>query len=331
MAISKTANNKYLNWRAERGKDSITLFTPTYNRATLLLRVYECLVKQSDKRFVWILVNDGSTDNTGQVAIDLLNRNEIPILYISKTNGGKHLAFETAFNEVDSEYFMCMDDDDIYSPLAVETYLKEWEIIKKEGKYEIIGAIRTLTQESNGRIVSSKPFDKSQLGKRIDQTTLESNYIRHEHFENWTCYRTEALRSIELFPKDYWMSQQHKFFSESIWQGRFARKYKCRYYFKVLREYRHDTETSIIRSNKSRQHYLDMFINTKMILDEQLDYLIKSPITLIKYIAIVSILRHKLNIPLQTLFHNTESIILRIAFTLSSPIAIIIKKPQVNE
>lgn len=331
MTISKITNNKYLNWREERGKDSITLFTPTYNRATLLLRVYECLVKQSDKRFVWILVNDGSTDNTDQVAIDLLNRNEIPILYISKTNGGKHLAFETAFNEVDSEYFMCMDDDDIYSPIAVETYLKEWGIIKNEGKYEIIGAIRTLTQESNGRIVSSKTFDKSLLGKRIDQTTLESNYIRHEHFENWTCYRTEALRSIELFPKDYWMSQQHKFFSESIWQGRFARKYKCRYYLMVLREYRHDTETSIIRSNKSRQHYIDMFINTKMILDEQLDYLIKSPVQLIQDIAIVSILRNKLTIPFQELSVNTESFFLKIAYALLSPIAGLVKNPKIRK
>lgn len=325
------ANNRYIEWQKHGEKTNvITLFTPTYNRATFLSRVYKCLLSQDYKRFVWILVNDGSSDNTDEVANELLGRNDIPMLYVSKSNGGKHRAFETAFNKVESEYFMCMDDDDIYSSEAIRTYLEEWKNIKNEGFFDVIGAIRTITQEADGRIVSQKMFDNSFMGQRIDQTTLESNYIKHEHFENWTCYRTEALRTIELFPKDYWMYKQHKFFSESIWQGRFARKYKCRYYFKVLREYRHDTENSIIRSSKSRQHYLDMFINTKMILDEQLDYIQKNPRVFIQDIAIVSILRHKLEIPLSDLLHNTNSVCLKVLYILSAPFACLVRNPQIK-
>ena len=325
-------NHKFEEWM-QSGNDTnyITIYTPTFNRASLLYRVYECLLKQTDNRFVWIVVNDGSKDNTDEVMKDILNKNELPILFISKPNGGKHSAFEAAFNEAKTEYFMCMDDDDIYSPEAVKTYLEEWDRIKEEGKFGTIGAIRTITQEEDGSIVSIKSFDQSLLGSRKDQTTLESNYIHHEGFENWTCYRIEALRDIDLFPKNYWMHDQHKFFSEGIWQGRFARKYKCRYFFVTLREYRHDTQTSIIRSDKGRQHYVDMFINTKIILDEQLDYLKKSPKAFIQNLAIVSILRHKLGIPISDLLHNTQSALLKTCYVIIAPFACLACNPRIQK
>lgn len=325
------SNSKFEKWR-EDGifENAITFFTPTYNRADFIGRVYDCLLKQTNKRFVWILVDDGSKDNTQDVARSILSRNQLPMLFISKPNGGKHSAFEVALGETNTEYFMCMDDDDIYSDQAVETYLSEWARIKLENKYDIIGAIRTLVQEEDGTIVAGKAFDKSLLGSRIDQTTLVSNYIKHEFYENWTCYRTEALRSIDLFPKDYWMYKQHKFFSEGIWQGRFARKYQCRYYFVILREYRHDTDFSIIRSNKSRQHYLDMFINTKMIMDEQFDYIKKSPILLLKNIAIIGILRHKLKISLNALLQNTNSNILKLCNILFVPFVFLVINPKIK-
>lgn len=329
--MTRILNNKYSDWLENGCKNGIiTFFTPTYNRSGMIRRAYECLLNQTDTHFVWILVNDGSKDDTDVVAETILNENKIPMLFLSKQNGGKHSAFEVAFNECHSEYFMCMDDDDIYYPNAVETLLNEWLNIRREGKTDIIGAIRTITQEEDGTIVSQKKIDKSIIGTRFDQTTLESNYIKHENFENWTCYRTDALRDIDLFPKEYWLSDQHKFFSESIWQGRFARKYMCRYFFVVLREYRHDTETSIIRSNKSRQHYVDMFINFKMVLDEQLDYIVKSPKDFIFNVCLVSVLRHKLSIPLKDLLKHTPSLLLKILYTITSPFTFFVKNPQIG-
>ena len=324
-------NNKYSEWLESGCKSGIiTFFTPTYNRSGMIRRAYECLLTQTDTHFVWILVNDGSKDNTDIEAERILKENKIPMLFLSKQNGGKHSAFEVAFNECQTEFFMCMDDDDIYYPNAVKTFLDEWQNIEHEGKTNEIGAIRTLTQEEDGTIVSKLPFDKDLLGKHVDQTTLESNYIKHENFENWTCYRTDALRDIDLFPKGYWMSSHHKFFSEAIWQGRFARKYMCRYFFVALREYRHDTETSIIRSNKSKQHYVDMFINFKMVLDEQLDYVIKSPKDFLYNVCLVSALRHKLRIPLKDLLEHTPSLLLKILFTITSPFTILVKNPQIG-
>ena len=127
------------------------------------------------------------------------------------------------------------------------------------------------------------------------------------------------------------MHDQHKFFSEGIWQGRLARKYQCRYYFVVLREYRHDTETSIIRSSRNRQHYVDMFINTKMILDEHLDYIKKSPSHFIQDVAIVTILRYKLGISLRELLRNTKSTLLKCCFVLATPLACLARNPKISK
>ena len=325
------SNQKYSEWMNRSSfSNYITFFTPTYNRSDFLNRVYDCLLNQTDKRFVWIVVNDGSIDNTDCVMRELLDKNDFPILYITKSNGGKHSAFEHALRECITEFFMCMDDDDIYSLEAVQTFFNEWDRIKDECKLGVIGAVRTLTQENDGTVVSQKSFNKSLIGSRKDQTTLESNYVHNEFLENWTCYRTEALRSIDLFPKNYWMHNQHKFFSESIWQGRFARKYMCRYLYVILREYRHDTPTSIIRSAKSRQHYVDMFINTKMILDEQFDFIKKSPKLFLKNLAIISILRHKLAIPISELLRNTQSVFLRICYVILAPFSCLARKPIIQ-
>lgn len=327
--MHKICNGRYSDIISNSYIDNcITIFTPTYNRSELIYRVFHCLVNQINNNFVWIVVNDGSTDNTDNVLIDILNQNIIPIMYISKSNGGKHSAFQVALNECKTEYFMCMDDDDIYSSSAVDTYLDEWKRIKKEGKQDEIGAIRTLTREEDGTIVCNFDFNVSLFGERIDKTTLESNYIHHEFFENWTCYSTSALRSVDIFPKQYWMSTQHKFFAEAIWQGRFARKYKCRYYHVILREYRHDTETSLIRSIKSRQHYIDMFINFHMILNEHWDFFCFSPLYFIKCIFVVSILRHKLSISLRDFLANTRYKKLKLCYLVLCPFALLVSYPK---
>lgn len=281
---------------------------------------------------MWILVNDGSSDNTEVVANDLLSLSDFPIMYLSKENGGKHSAFKVALDNTRTEYFQCMDDDDIFSPEAVNTYLSEWARIKKQGKDSEIGAIRTLTKYAgeSGSIVSSRNFPLPTYG-RVDMTTLECNFIRHIHMENWTCYLTAALRSVDLFPKNYWLHQQHKFFNEAIWQGCFARKYKCRYYYVCLREYNQDAPFSLIRSKKNYQHYMDMFINTKMLLDEQIDYYMLNPYSLFKSIAIISILRHKLKIPLKDLLYHTPSLLLKICYIISSFVSVLSPYPKISK
>lgn len=117
----------------------ITVFTPTFNRADTLKRTYESLCRQTNKDFEWLIIDDGSTDNTGQLVSQWIGDSIIPITYIYKNNGGLHTGYNTAFANITSPLNICIDSDDYMPDNAVEIIIKEWR--KIEGKNDIAGII----------------------------------------------------------------------------------------------------------------------------------------------------------------------------------------------
>lgn len=99
----------------------ITVLTPTYNRANLLPRCYECLRKQTKDNFEWLIVDDGSSDNTIEVVNALISNAEIPIRYIRKENGGKHTAVNLGVKNIKTIMTLILDSDDMLTPNAIET------------------------------------------------------------------------------------------------------------------------------------------------------------------------------------------------------------------
>ena len=89
----------------------ITVFTPTYNRAHLLPRLYESLVKQTYRDFEWIIVDDGSSDNTAEVINEW--DADFPIRFFRKENGGKHTSINLGVEKADGELFFIADSDDL--------------------------------------------------------------------------------------------------------------------------------------------------------------------------------------------------------------------------
>ena len=104
-----------------------TIFTPTYNRADLLKKLYESLKNQSFKNFEWLIVDDGSTDNTCETIQGFQEENIIDIRYIKKENGGKQRAYNVGVENAKGELFICLDSDDIYVENGLEIILKYWE------------------------------------------------------------------------------------------------------------------------------------------------------------------------------------------------------------
>lgn len=100
----------------------ITVFTPTYNRAHTLRRLYESLLEQSAD-FEWLVVDDGSADDTGALIASFEAEGKIPIRYVYKENGGKHTALNEGIRQAQREFFLCLDSDDILAPGAVETLM----------------------------------------------------------------------------------------------------------------------------------------------------------------------------------------------------------------
>ena len=112
----------------------ITVFTPTYNRGTLLNRLYQSLSAQSYKDFEWIIVDDGSSDDTALI-VELLQSNhfsnDFPILYHKKENGGKHTAINVGVKKAQGDLFFIADSDDILPSNALLTIAKVWEQTKR--------------------------------------------------------------------------------------------------------------------------------------------------------------------------------------------------------
>lgn len=113
--------------------EELTIFTPTFNREKLLTKAYNSLLNQTNKNFIWLIVDDGSTDKTINLINEWINEGKIKIEYYKKKNGGKHTAYNYALEYIHTKYVLiCLDSDDYLMYDAVETYYTYITQIKKE-------------------------------------------------------------------------------------------------------------------------------------------------------------------------------------------------------
>lgn len=104
----------------------ITIFTPTYNRRQLIERLYQSLLLQTQKNFEWLVIDDGSTDNTDEYFSELLSRPQpFPIRYIKQKNGGKHRAINNGVLNASGELFFIVDSDDYLTENAINK-INQW-------------------------------------------------------------------------------------------------------------------------------------------------------------------------------------------------------------
>lgn len=118
---------------------TLTVFTPTYNRADLLTRCYESMKRQTNKNFIWMIIDDGSTDNTKTKAEAWIkDSTEFEIQYFYKENGGLYTAYNLAIKQIETELAVCIDSDDYMPDDAVEKILSFWE---KNGSSNYAGIV----------------------------------------------------------------------------------------------------------------------------------------------------------------------------------------------
>lgn len=133
----------------------ITVFTPTYNRAHLLPTLYESLLKQSFTDFEWVIVDDGSSDNSEQIIQDFSAENKINIRYFLQKNGGKHRAINKGVAEAKGILFFNVDSDDYLPENALKTVVEKYEESKSKYKVAGVSGRRIFT---TGTIVGSDNF-----------------------------------------------------------------------------------------------------------------------------------------------------------------------------
>lgn len=166
----------------------LTIFTPTYNRADLLENLYNSLKSQTSFNFLWMVIDDGSTDNTEQVVAEWKKEcAEFEIEYYKKENGGLQSGYVEAIKHLDTELAMCIDSDDYATPNAVELVEKAWS----ECDHSKYAGLFGLDTYDNGKILGGYfPEDQKDvnlidlcIGKQIRTEPDRALVIRSDLYK----------------------------------------------------------------------------------------------------------------------------------------------------
>lgn len=232
-----------------------TIFTPTYNRGTLLRKLYWSLEQQTCKAFEWLIVDDGSVDDTEYIIDDLRKKASFSVRYIKKENKGKHIAINVGAANAKGKWFFIVDSDDYLLPNAVERSL--FYIRNIEDNVEFAGVVglrgnrngtpleKWYTEKNNSKnhfVQSSKEYSEEY----IDATYIEYRYKFKRQGDRAEIVRTELIR-MNPFPQ----FDNEKFLVEShIWLTLAKQKYRFRWFNEVIyiTEYRDDGLTKNIKT-----------------------------------------------------------------------------------
>jgi glycosyltransferase involved in cell wall biosynthesis len=169
-------------------RPTLTVFTPTYNRAHTLGRVYDSLLDQSPGDFCWLVIDDGSTDSTRAMVECWITAGRIPIRYHHQANQGMHGAHNAAYRLIDTELNVCVDSDDCMAPGAVEKIVSKW---RRDGGKNYSGLVG-LDSTMDGKLIGTA-FDTAV-------TTLNGFYTRGGRGDKKLVYRTDVMKSLPEYP-----------------------------------------------------------------------------------------------------------------------------------
>ncbi|MES2579547.1 MAG: glycosyltransferase family A protein [Pseudomonadota bacterium] len=246
-----------------------TLFTPTYNRAHTLHRVWDSLQAQTFRDFEWVIVDDGSTDNTQQLIRQWEKLADFPIIYRLQPNLGKHIAFNKGVNLAKSSLFLPIDSDDAFLPDALEKMWYWWQQIPESERHQFTGIV-TLCQFENGEVCGNL-FHESPL----DTNALDLQYKYKKKGETWGFHRTEILKQYP-FPSD----SAVRFVPENIVWDAIASQYKIRCINEPLRIFYQDSGNQITKANPQKKALVkDYFLQ---MINRDFNYFFDDPLTFLK-------------------------------------------------
>lgn len=195
-----------------------TVFTPTYNRAHLLPRLYESLNAQTFQDFEWIIVDDGSTDKTEEVAKSFFpSLGEMEGGFISQPNGGKHSAINRGVQEAQGELFFIADSDDYLPDDSLAKVAEKYEKIKGDNS---IGGICGLDMTPKGDVIGS--------GLPCDEIICSSLELRVKHHVTGDLKEVFLTHVMREFPFPEYDGE--RFCPEALVWNRIAQKYNLLFF-----------------------------------------------------------------------------------------------------
>jgi glycosyltransferase involved in cell wall biosynthesis len=293
-----------------------TIFTPTYNRAHTLHRVYDSLCAQTLRDFEWLVVDDGSTDNTAKLIADWVDAADFPIRYFRQEHLGKHIAHNLAAREARGKFFLPLDSDDACAPRALERMAYHWNAIP-DRDLALYSGIDGLCSDQHGKIIGdrfpSEPFD----------TTLrERRYVYRIRGEKWGSTLTDVVRRYP-FPS----VARGQYLPEGIVWLDIGKTYKNRCVNEVFRTYYiDDIESGVTVELKRRltAHAEGNWYYYLWLLNNDLYYFFHSPLPFVKAAIMVPVTAWTTKRGLGRILGSLQTIPAKALVVLSLPVSLLI-------
>ena len=206
----------------------ITVFTPSYNRKNELKKLYDSLLKQDNKDFEWLIVDDGSSDDTGSYIKKIKKDNKININYIYKENGGKQSAYNMGLDKAKGNIFLCIDSDDILKKNILNIIENDFKKIIKDEDIAGVMYIQSYIKDKN----------------KIIGTSFPKELIIDTYYNVYNKFKVTGDKLIVLktnVAKKYYFPiiEGEKFIPEALIFNRISLKYKflCRNIIAAHKEY----------------------------------------------------------------------------------------------
>lgn len=192
-------------------EEFITVFTPTFNREHLLKECYKSLLNQNYKNFEWLIVDDGSSDETEELVKEWVDEKNIKIRYFYKENGGKHSAINLGVNKANSNIFFLLDSDDVLSQNSLELINQNWNKVESDQFCGITG----LSQYKDGAVIGDRFLHNNW------EVSFSDIYLKYGlKGDKAVCFKTDILKQYP-FPE----KEDIRFVFEAVVWHEMAKKY----------------------------------------------------------------------------------------------------------
>ena len=291
---------------------TFTVFTPVYNRADTLERVFKSLNAQTFNDFELVMINDGSKDNSHEVALELIKTATFPVNYINNAiNKHKMACFMQAIQAAKGKFILPFDSDDECTADALQVFNDEYDAIPSEKKKSISG-VTCLCNDQFGNLVG-EPFKESPYYSNTFKQQMEQPNAS----EKWGFTKTEILKNIQV---------NNSIFSRGyipegvIWELIAKQGYNTKYINTTLRTYYLDTENAISIQNHEKDAFGMAVYSLSVLNWYYQDYVFKKPMLFIKRVYTLLRASQYLEFNLKEYQQAIKSTLLKVCFTIGWPL-----------
>jgi glycosyltransferase involved in cell wall biosynthesis len=199
----------------------ITVFTPTFNRGYILQNLYNSLLNQNYSNFEWLIVDDGSTDNTKELIETYLSEGKLNIVYLKQTNHGKHFAINNGVKNANGYLFFIVDSDDYLLNTSLYEISEYWEKLEHKDTFCGLTGLRVY---SNYNVI----------GGNVDYQTLNTSILDYRYKHGYKGDKAEIFKTSVLKEFPFPETPHEKFCPEALVWNRISHKYLMHFFNKPI-------------------------------------------------------------------------------------------------